>query len=419
MSSGHLKAVVLMVDCNGVLFMKIVLVNAVYGYSSTGRMTMQMECYYRSNGLDTYSFSSVNDNANIIGNKLDHRIHALKSRLFGLQGYYSKSATRCFLAELDIIKPNIVHLHNLHANYINLPLLLGYLAERDIATVLTLHDCWFFTGHCCHYTLDKCDKWKTECYECPILHKYNRSLFFDRSRKIYRDKKRLFNAIPRLAVVGNSEWTTTQARESLLKNAKILTRIYNWIDLTVFYPRDKMIVRDSLGITSDKMVLLGVAQGWSDDKGLSLFINIAKRLDDIVVILVGGISDEDKKRLPNNIKSVGVTASADVLAEYYSTADIFINPSMQETFGNVSAEALACGTPIIVNNATANPELVGEGCGYVVDNNNLEMYIEKINIIRTNGKKEYTANCQNFAKSSFDKERNINAYLELYRDIIG
>jgi glycosyltransferase involved in cell wall biosynthesis len=400
--------------------MKVVQINAVYEFSSTGRMTKEIHHYLHDAGIESHVFCTnkkdLQANIHLIGNKLDYKIHSFLSHLFGLQAYFSIIATCMLLQKLKTISPDLVHLHNLHSNYIHLPMLLKFLAKNKIATVLTLHDCWFFTGHCCHYTENQCQKWKQGCQKCPALHQYNASWWLDFSSKIYRDKKKFFAAIPRLAVIGNSAWTTRQARESLLNKAYILERIYNWIDLDRFYPRQKERGRVKLGLHPEDFVIMGVSQEWSEKKGLSVFIDLARHFPQYKIVLIGKCPS--RVSLPANLITVAAVSSADTLAEYYSAADVFINPSLQETFGLVSAEALACGTPIIVNNATANPELVGENCGFVVNNNALNEYIDSINRIVAKGKEFYAASCRLFAQANFNKERNIAKYVEIYKQII-
>ena len=220
--------------------MKIVQINAVYGFGSTGRNVAEMHDYFQQHGIVSFVFTSDKENQNEhiyrIGNKWDHKRHALFSRIWGLQGYFSKSATRKMIRHIKQISPDMVILHNLHANYIHFPLLLDFLAKNDIATLLVLHDFWFITGHCCHYTSIGCDKWKTECSHCQLLHTYNKSMFFDRSRKIHKDKKRLFLSIPQLGVIGVSKWVLNEVQQSFLKGAKLQDYIYNWIDLSIFHP---------------------------------------------------------------------------------------------------------------------------------------------------------------------------------------
>lgn len=400
--------------------MKIVQINAIYNKGSIGRTTAEIHDALRKEGHISYVFTSVSEDVSNfvyrIGNVFDHKLHSLLSKASGLQAYFSYYATKKLLRELTRIKPDVVHLRNLHANYINLPLLLKYLAKEDIATVLTLHDCWFITGKCCYYTHVNCEKWKTGCHDCSALKFDNVSWFFDRTRKVYNDKKRLFSAIQRLAVIGNSQWTTDQASQSFLNNASFIGRIYNWIDQDVYHYEACEDLRMKHGLNG-KFTILGVSQGWSNRKGLGIFIELANRMPDCIIILVGSMNS--KATLPANVISVGRTENIKQLCQYYSLVDVFINPSLQETFGKVSAEALCCGTPIIVNNATANPELVGDGCGYVVNNNNIDEYVSYIYKIAENGKSSYSKKCVAFAKENFDKETNIKEYINLYHKLIN
>lgn len=399
--------------------MKIVQINTVFNRGSIGRTTAEIHEALKADGHSSYVFTAINEDADnnvfMIGNSIDHKIHSFFSKLFGLQAYFSILPTYRLVRALKKIAPDVVHLRNLHANYINLPILLKYLAKEDIATVLTLHDCWFITGKCCYYTHVNCEKWKTECHDCPALKFDNVSWFFDRSKKVYNDKKRLFSAIPRLAVYGNSQWTTDQALHSFLKDAKYIGRIYNWIDQDIYHYENCEDLRNTYNL-QNKFVILGVSQGWSNRKGLDIFIKLANSLPLVKFVLVGKMNSNEQ--LPDNIISVGQTQNIKELCKYYSLADVFINPSLQETFGKVSAEALCCGTPIIVNNATANPELVGDGCGYVVNNNDISEYVSCLNRIQTAGKGAFSSKCIAFAKENFDRETNIREYINLYHKLI-
>lgn len=399
--------------------MKIVQINAVYEYSSTGRNVSEMHEHFLQQGIDSFVFTSDKGNPDkqvyLIGNKRDHKIHALYSRIWGLQGYFSKNATKRLIRQLSQLSPDVVILHNLHANYIHLPLLLTFLARENIATLLVLHDFWFITGHCCYYTEDKCYKWQTECHHCPLLHTYNKSLFFDRSRKIFKDKKRLFQAIPRLAVVGVSKWTIDEARQSFLKEVRILDFIYNWIDLDLFHPCPVSSLRVELGVNPSDFIVLGVSQGWSAAKGLNQFIEIARRMPHLKVVLVGRFPANVE--VPHNIIIVGEVSSPQRLAEFYSMADVFVNPSIQETFGKVTAEALACGTPVIGSDTTATPELIPTQCGHTFSPNDTERLLNHITSIREEGKKAYSENCRRFATENFGKKRQIEKYIHLINEL--
>lgn len=397
--------------------MKIVQINAVYQFSSTGRTTMEMHQSLKARGIDSYVFCTNHhipeEQVFMIGNKVDHKLHALGSRVFGRQGYFSYCATKKMIAHLRRISPDVVILRNLHGNYVNLPLLLKFLAKEDIATIVVLHDCWFFTGHCCHYTADKCYKWQEECHHCQILRKYNSSLFFDNSRSIFRMKKDLFQKIPRLAVVGVSDWITNEAKKSpIFANAKSISRIYNWIDLDKFYPRKDSSLRIDLGLSENDFAALGVSQTWDNGKGLDVIIRTAKQMPDIKVVLVGNKPDME---LPSNVICPGSCTSVDKLAEYYSMANVFFNFSIQETFGKAAAESLACGTPLIVNNATANPELCGDGCGYVIDNGRSKDVVSSIKQVLMKSSSEYIKSCREFAKTNFERNLVVDKFIELFK----
>jgi len=398
--------------------MKVLQINAVSGIMSTGRTTNEIADYLNNNGHEgyiAYSEGLPYEKGYKIGTQLEKKLHALCSRIFGKQAYYSKKGTKNLIKYIGQIKPDIVHLNNLHSNYINLGMLLEYLSKEDIPTVVTLHDCWFYTGKCTHYTIENCYKWKTECDKCPQLKKDNKSWFFDYTNKMFRDKKEWFNKIPRLAVVGVSDWITNEAKSSFLSSASIITRIYNWIDLEVFKPVSTNKKEQISGI-KDKFIILGVASGWTNEKGLNKFIELSKLIqEDKVILLIGRMKKNIK--LPYNIIHIDETHDVNELVEYYSMADVFVNLSVQESFGKVTAEALACGTPVIVFNSTANPELVGYRCGYVVENNEITSILKYIKVVQRKGKAFYSDYCIKYAKDNFCKDNRIKDYINLYKKL--
>lgn len=396
--------------------MKVVQINAVYEYSSTGRTTTELHEYLRNNGVDSYVFccnkSIPNKNVFKIGCNWDFRLHSILSHLLGLQGFFSFFSTKRMLRHLDKIKPDVVHLRVLHSNCVNLPLLLKYLAKRDIATVITLHDCWFFTGHCCYFIDSNCDKWRNKCGNCPDLKNWNRSWFFDNTQYILKTKKELFEQIKNLTVVGVSDWVTSFIPYSILKEAKRIIRIYNWVDVNKFKPLDTTDLRKKLDL-EDKFVILGVAQNWYSTKGLKDFISVAKINPAMRFVLVGNIVTDET--LPENIISVGVLSDVNELVSFYSMADVFFNPSIRETFGKVTIEALSCGTPVVVYNVTASPELVKSGCGYAVEKQDIETVSIKLNEIQEKGKSLYERYCRNFVVENFSEGILQKDYLNLYK----
>lgn len=400
--------------------MKILQINAVYNLSSTGKISTDFQNYVNNCTEHTcktaFSYGGEAQDGYIIGSKTDRKIHGFLSRFTGKQGWFSKTETAKLLKFIEEYSPDVIQLGNLHGNYINFPMLINYIAKKDIATVFTLHDCWAFTGKCCHYTVDKCYKWQTGCHDCPRLAQDNKSWFADRTKELWNAKRKLFGKIPRLAVVGVSKWIVSEAQKSpIMEKAKEFSYIYNGIDTEKFKPVVNASVREKYNLTGKK-ILLGVASGWKNSKGLGDAVELSKIVpDDCQIVLVGNMNET----LPEcNILNIPATANVEELVEWYSSADVFINMSKEETFGKVSAEALMCGTPVVCFNSTANPELVGEGCGYVCDSFNVSDYKDLVMKVLENGKESYSDSCVRFAHENFTTVKNFDRYLQLYQTLL-
>lgn len=393
--------------------MKILHINAINDVKSTGRICKELASVHHDCGHETriaHSTGPVTEASYVIGNPVDVKLHALHARITGRQGYASKLATENLVCDIERYDPDVVHLHNLHANYVHLRTLFEYLAARDIPTVLTLHDCWFFTGKCTHYTTVGCNKWQHGCGDCPQLRDDIPSWLFDRTSEMLDDKRRWMTAIPRLAVIGVSDWITTEARFSFLQHAAVLRRIHNWVDLDVFRPVDATELRARLQL-ADKMVLLGVASTWSEAKGLGAFLDLAVARPQNAFILIGRLGATE---LPANVIHVDETNDARELARYYALADVFLNLSEEESFGNVTVEAMACGTPVLVLDATASPELVTDDTGVVVATRELTDLNYGIERIFARGKRSYKDACVTHARTNFALRDRAIDYLDVY-----
>lgn len=397
--------------------MKVLQINAVYKNLSTGRICSELHDFLKNNDSEcvtVYGNKRGNyDDTLFLGNIIVQKGHALKTRLFGKIGYYSTKQTKRLLSFIEEYKPDIVQLHNLHSNFVNIPALLDYLGKKDIPTAITLHDCFFYTGGCMHYTVNNCFKWQTKCVDC----KFNGlSWFFDKTEKMFSDKKRLFNNIPRLAVIGVSEWITNEAKKSpVLGGAKIIKTVYNGIDLGVFKKMNSDFKKNH-GIENCK-VILGVASGWSDKKGLNVFLELSKRLaENERIVLVGNMP---KRVLSKNIIHISATDNVEELVGIYNSADVFLQASKEETFGKVVAEALACGVPIVTNNMTANPELVDEKTGIILNNDDFDVcnIYSAIKEVIKNGKDFY--DCRKRAEQMFDIRLTYDKYFKIYKDLIN
>ena len=400
--------------------MKVVQINAVCGSGSTGRICRELNDMLLQNGhegLVLYGNGRMDYlPSHKVSRDIEVKAHGLLSRVLGKNAAYSPAATRDILNVLEKYKPDVVHLHNLHGNYVNLKPLLQYLAENDIPTVLTLHDCWFFTGKCTHYTAEGCDRWKTGCHDCPKLRADIPSWFFDRTAEMWEEKKRLFGAIPRLAVIGVSDWITGEAKQSFLADAKIVKTIHNGIDLQVFKPTVGH-VPEKYGLSKSKKTLLGVAAGWGRTKGLDVFIELSRRLDDTQyqIVLVGTDKNVDTQ-LPPIIISIHRTEKQRELAELHTAADLFVNPTRQDTFPTVNMEAIACGTPALTFRTGGSPEILDDLTGSVVDCDDIDALEREI--IRICEESPFSqSDCLKRAKS-FDKAIRYREYLEIYDGVL-
>lgn len=365
-------------------------------------------------GLVTYARNTISDGVPhyVIGSMKNVYIDALLTRITDRAGFFSTSATVKLTEKIKEYNPDVIHLHNLHGYYINVEVLFDYLKKYGKPVVWTLHDCWAFTGHCCHFSAIKCDKWKTGCYKCPQKHSYPTS-YVDHSKSNYSKKKELFTNIKNMHIVTVSKWLEEVTKQSYLKSYPIET-IYNGIDTSVFKPT-KSDVKKRLKIENRK-IILGVASTWSPNKGLRDFIKLSEMITEDYVIVLVGVNKKQIKTLPDNIIGLSRTNNVNELVELYSAADVFFNASIEETFGLPTVEAMACGTPAIVYDCTALPEVISEDSGKVVEPNKVKMVWQTIQEMKDEvfNPAQIVENAQ-----KYEKTKQYKKYLELYEKIIN
>lgn len=358
--------------------MKIVQINAVCGRGSTGKICVSISEILTSQNIENYILYSFGKSDYPLGIKISSdkyiKIQALKSKVFGNYGFNSKRATKKIIDKLDSIQPDIVHIHNIHGHDCHLGLLFTYLKKKKIKIFWTFHDCWAFTGYCVHFTFVKCEKWKTECKHCPQRRQY--SWFFDRSKALYNKKKEIFSGLD-LTIITPSQWLAELVKQSFLKDYPVKV-INNGIDLNIFKPTESEF-REKHHISADKKVILGVAFGWGIRKGLDVFIELSKRLEnDKYQIVLVGTDDNTDKLLPDNIISIHRTQNQKELAEIYTAADLFVNPTREDNYPTVNMEALACGTPVLTFETGGSPESIDDTCGAVVECDNIDVLKKEI-----------------------------------------
>ena len=392
--------------------MKIVQINATCGVGSTGKICVDISELLTERDTENYILycgeESVSPKGIQCAGKTEIKMEALRSHINGKYGFNSQHLTRNLLRQLDSIQPDIVHLHNLHGHNCNLRMLLCYLEEHKIKTIWTFHDCWAFTAYCPHFSMAKCDKWKTGCFDCPQYREY--SLFFDRSKMLYKKKRELLSGVD-MTIVTPSQWLAGLVKQSFLKGYPVKV-IHNGIDLTVFKPTPSDF-RRRYRIPDGKTVLLGVAFDWGRRKGLDVFVELAARLDpDRYQIVLVGTNSRIDKMIPPQIISIHRTANQKELAEIYTAADLFVNPTREEVFGLVNAEALACGTPVLTFRTGGSPEIPDEKTGAVVGCDDVDALEREI--IRISEEQPFTCeDCLARAKQ-FDAQTKYREYIDLY-----
>lgn len=287
------------------------------------------------------------DNFIYIGNRLKILSNALFARLFDNDGFCIFSTTNTLIAKLKDFDPDIIHIHSLHGYYANSKILFEYFQKSRAKIVWTIHDLWPITGHCCYFELQKCDKRKTKCYNCPQKLQYPKSILLDNSNKNFKIKKACFTKLypEKLTLVAPSNYVKEVLEKSFLSKYKIEI-IKNGINPDDFYITNT---------EKRQRVLLGVASVWDKRKNIDAFINVANILKDKwKIILVGKISN--KVNIPNYITYYERTTSKKELLQLYNQASVFFNPTLEDTFGMVNLEAQACGCKVLCNKVCGTPE---------------------------------------------------------------
>lgn len=396
--------------------MKVFQINTTCGTGSTGRIAADIYRALKDAGHDckiAYGRGKARDvpadDAIKTGLFFSVCIHAALARIIDRAGFFSRRATRKLIKKIAAYNPDIIHLHNLHGYYLNIRVLFRFLSQYNKPVVWTQHDCWPLTGHCCHFSAAGCDRWRNGCYACRQKREYPSSLLLDRSRKNYEDKKALFTSLKNTTLITPSEWLAGIVRQSFL-NCYPVNVIPNGIDLDQFKPTKSSFRKDYR--LEDRPIVLGVSAQWDKNKGLKDLVGLAGTLDGIYKVVIVGLNKAQMRSLPENIQGIRHTSNAVRLAEIYTAADIFVNPSIEETMGLVTVEAMACGTPVIVYNKTAVPEAVDEKCGFVVEpENGIGRMCDIIS------KKLYnmipSKDCVDHA-AKFNKETMSDGYLQLY-----
>lgn len=401
---------------------KLLQINITANWGSHGRIAEEIGLLAIQNGWESYiaygRWANPSKSHLIkIGNMWDERWHGVQSRLLDNHGLASKSATKQLINTIKEIKPNIIHLHNIHGYYLNYPLLFEFLSNVKIPVVWTLHDCWPMTGHCAYFTYAKCEKWKTECSNCENLDSYPISYIIDNSRSNYAKKKKYFNNIRNLTLVPVSDWLSGIVTQSLLKKNTVKV-IHNGVDVEIFKPLGRGTLPK--GLLNGKKIVLGVSSKWEKRKGLEDFIKLRNILSPDYLIVIIGVSEAQNRQMPDGIIGICRTDNIEELVCYYSSVDVFINPTYEDNFPTTNIEALACGTPVVTYRTGGSPEAIDEQTGIVVEVGDINGLVDGIKkACQSNHKEETRRLCRERAVKYFNKNDRYKEYLDLYQSLLN
>ncbi len=390
---------------------KLLQINICSNVLSTGKICEDIAKVAISNGWESYIGYGRMAKPGVshefrIGSNLETYEHYIEHRLLDREGLASRYATKRLIQTVKKIKPDIIHLHNIHDHYLNYPLLFRYLALLDTPVVWTQHDCWAFTGGCMYFDMSDCEQWKSGCLNCKEM----RALLCNKAAYQFEKKKALLNNIKNLTFIPVSDWLHGLLKQSVQQSRPIVT-IHNGVDLTRFRPMDRTNNKLS------KFKILGVAAIWDARKGLADFVELRSKLSEDYEITLVGLTPKQISSLPKGIKGIQRTQNVEELVQLYSDTDVFLNPTFSDNFPTTNIEALACGTPVITYRTGGSPEAIDEKTGIVVEQGDVNGLAEAI--MKLKASPLSAEDCRKRAEEHFDKNKCFEKYIELYTHLIN
>ena len=399
--------------------MRIFQLNTFCGVKSTGRIALEIAKLVKADGgecLIGYGVPEISPDAKPfayrIGNPAGRKMHAVMRKLLDAEGYGSWLATKKLIWQMKQFQPDLAHIHNLHGCYLHLSTLFNELKKANIPVIWTLHDCWAFTGHCAYFDYSGCERWKTGCYDCPQQNSYPVCIGLDGSSRNYSHKKKWFSQLENLTFVAPCEWMLKPLKASFMGHYHARV-ILNGVNLETFRPVTSDL-RSRFGL-KEKKICLSVASDWDARKGLPYLCQAAEKMGEDYCFVVIGLEPEQIALLPSNMLGLQRTSNVEELAAWYTTADCFVNPTLEDNMPMVNLEALACGTPVAVFETGGCPEAIDEQTGIVVEQGNVDALCEAICTL-TAEKPVMMQDCMRRAQR-FDCKKTFQEYLALYKEL--
>ena len=394
--------------------MKVLFVNLVYGVGSTGKIIADMMEVLKRSGHDArvlYGAGEKSDDPDAVrvSGKPGYYFHNAVSRFTDHAGLYSWAATRKLIREIRAFSPDVIHLHTLHGFYVNYEMLFRFLKQAGVPVIWTLHDCWAFTGHCTHFSQANCTQWQTLCRNCRLLCRYPHCYGRGDVTRNYLRKKAAFTGVKNLTLTTPSQWLADQATHSFLRDYPCVV-VPNGIDRAVFHPRPSGL--QAAYHLQDKKIVLGVANAWNARKGLPDMLALAERLGAAYQVVLIGLTERQLPHIPPNVLGLLRTADRTELAQWYTAANVFVNPTYEETFGLTTVEAQACGTPAVVYATDGCPETLLTEDSVLVAQGDREALVRAVREVAQRG-----VCVDDHAADRLDKNRAYEKYIQLYERV--
>ncbi|HEM2780875.1 glycosyltransferase [Streptococcus suis] len=394
--------------------MKILQVNTVISYGSTGIICQNIARGLIANGHDCLTvYGRGNDVEDIptkkIGNKFEQGLHYLRSHFLDQHGLGSRFATRQLIQIIRDYQPDVIHLHNIHGYYVNYRILFEELRALAIPVVWLLHDQWAISGGSATsleiidniYEIPKtATRSKGERRQYPSLSRFSINHYYHNIN--YKNK--YFTSLSQLTLVTPSKWLGDIVKKSFLSEIPLIT-IYNGVNTNAFVEKTEE--------TNERITILGVANAWSNDKGLGYFCRLSKDLGDKYRIILVGL--DDKISTPAKIIRVGKIDNKELL-KYYQKADVFVNPTLRDNFPTVNIEAQLCGTPVITFDTGGAKEAICTQTGKIVVQGDYEQLF--VTITSMIPKNKYIATKTREHALAFSVENMVNDYIKLYQEVV-
>lgn len=388
-------------------------------WGSTGKIAIGLQYYLKSRSIKAlfcYGRGEIRDDEErfCFNNKIEVWMHYADKCITGRLNNFSKSATKRLISKLRKRGVKCIYIINLHGCIISEKYFFDYLIQDNINVVYIMADESAFLGNCTYRS--GCDYYLYGCKQCRHLNIFQ-NMMWHASERSYILKQEAYRQIKNIIFVG-PEYVVKCARTSPLMKSKDLQIVDEAIDVTTNRPVDSEDLRKELKISGDKIILVCVAPYSYPRKGVKYYVEAARKLenDDRFVFVNVGYDIKDKSGLPHNYIPVGYVNNQQKLTEFYSMADLFVFPSLQDTMPNACLEALACGTPLLCFNTSGMPYMADETVMSMVEPKNIDQMVDKIlNTKKKNDEVIHT--CRNYALNKFDNQKYFKKLITIMNSI--